>query len=482
MKIIFNTSYSNQKQTLPTISFKRNVSDITANQIIQLIKSGKTVKQISAELGIALDTYYKLLKHYNISYNKQKLSDKLSNISRENFSALLQQGLLVSEICEKLKITPNAYYKLLEHFDLKSPIKILKDKNKSITAQQLEEKIKSGLSVKQIVQSLEITENIYFSLLKKFKIQTPYKKAKMYYDSISQEQFVDLLASGKSYQEILNELQITPNIYSSLLAKFGIKTKQNFQKEKIASITKEQIETLIKDNKSAKEISQILNIPERTYSRLLAKFGIVTENMINRNHIASIDARTLQKLVDEKLSPDEICKRLDINNSIFYKLLKRLKINYNYQHHFGEIVIPKDRLEQLASSGKTIKQIAEELKCAETTYSEKAKVAQIKTVYRESINTLDSVSIKKLQEMIDAKMPVQQICKNLNITHANYTALIRKYNLQTAHRKSRQTISNIKKQDIIELRKAGKSIEEICKELNISQSTYRRILNKKENV
>lgn len=352
MKIIFNTSYSNQKQTLPTISFKRNVSDITANQIIQLIKSGKTVKQISAELGIALDTYYKLLKRYNISYNKQKLSDKLSNISRENFSALLQQGLLVSEICEKLKITPNAYYKLLEHFDLKSPIKILKDKNKSITAQQLEEKIKSGLSVKQIVQSLEITENIYFSLLKKFKIQTPYKKAKMYYDSISQEQFVDLLASGKSYQEILNELQITPNIYSSLLAKFGIKTKQNFQKEKIASITKEQIETLIKDNKSAKEISQILNIPERTYSRLLAKFGIVTENMINRNHIASIDARTLQKLVDEKLSPDEICKRLDINNSIFYKLLKRLKINYNYQHHFGEIVIPKDRLEQLASSEK----------------------------------------------------------------------------------------------------------------------------------
>ena len=63
------------------------------------------------------------------------------------------------------------------------------------------------------------------------------------------------------------------------------------------------------------------------------------------------------------------------------------------------------------------------------------------------------------------------------MTNANYIALLRKYNLQTRQRQSSFVISAISKQQILELRDAGKSVKEICQQLHISQSTYRRILN-----
>lgn len=371
-----------------------------------------------------------------------------------------------------MKIIFNTYYpnQKYPNFSGSKPVQI--------TAEQLTKLSNSGQTVKQITENLGITESYYYRLLQKFNIQTKTKKAKIHNASISEDQFVSLIKRGASYQEILKELQITSDTYNTLLAKFGIKTKLKESKEKISAITKEQIETLLQSGKKAKDIAKALDIPHETYSRLLAKFGIITEHKANKLHIAQIDAKTLQQLVDENLPPKEICKKLEINSTAFYRLLKRLKINYNYAHHFGEVKISEERLAELASSGKTTHEIAKELGIAQTTYSQKAKDARIKTKYRDSIDTIDSISKEKLQELINSKMSITEICKRLNITEANYTALLRRYNSDTAQRQSVENISQITKQEILDLRKSDKSVDEICKILNISESSYQRILKR----
>lgn len=249
-------------------------------------------------------------------------------------------------------------------------------------------------------------------------------------------------------------------------------------KEKIASITYERLDTLVKSGKKVKEICAILGIPERTYSRLLDKFGIITPRKEAKNRINSITAEELQKLVDDGLSIDEIVRKLQIDKAMFYKLLKRLHINYDYQHHVGEIRIPPEVLRQMTKSGKNTAQIAAELGISQGTFHQKAKCANVKTILRDSIDTISSVSKEEVQSLIDKGLKQDEICKKLNITRVNFIALMRKYNLQTPQKRSMDIISRISKQQLLDLRAQGKMIKEICKLLSISLSTYRRIINR----
>lgn len=125
----------------------------------------------------------------------------------------------------------------------------------------------------------------------------------------------------------------------------------------------------------SKKICAILNIPERTYTRLIDKFGIITERKKAKMHLASITPENLQKLVDSKLS-------------------------------------------------------------------------------------------------------VSEICEKFKIKHTNYKALIEKYNISTPQRESSARIANINAKHFLTLSKSGKAVKEICKELNISNSTYQRLKKK----
>lgn len=303
------------------------------------------------------------------------------------------------------------------------------------------------------------------------------KEAIIHNASITKNQLISLLDAGKSLKEITRELQITDTTYLELLAKFGIKTKMQEAKDNISLITSEQLQRLVLSGKKVKEICEELNIQERTYSRLLDKFGIMSPRKAMKAHVATITADMLQNLVDEGFSPTEISEKLKIGVDMFYKLLKRLNINYNYQHHSNEVKISPQILAEMAESGKTTTEIASELGISGTTYHAKVKAANIKTVFRDSIDTIAAITKERIQELINKGLKIAEICQILNITNANYIALLRKYNLQTRQRQSSFVISAISKQQILELRDAGKSVKEICQQLHISQSTYRRILN-----
>ncbi|MBD5401426.1 hypothetical protein HDR58_01310 [bacterium] len=469
------------QQIHPLTSFKgvSKTAHITTEKLQSLISSGKTVREIKTELGIATDTYYKLLRERGISYNRQAISN--TTISKSQIETFLQNGIPIPKICEALKITESKYYTIIEHLGIKHPIKAIQEHLASITQAQLKNAINSCSSVDEICKSLNINSYGYYSLLKKFNLTTPKKKVIEHNSTITKEQILNLINENKKTSEIIKTLRISQDTYNKLIKNFGITTKAKFLKQNISNITKEKLQSLVDSGKPVKEICKELNIPERSYTRLLDKFQITTARKSSKKNIANITAEKLQELVNQDLSINEICNKLKIDQSMFYKLLKRLNIDYNYLHHYGEIKISRQRLLEITQSGLTTQEISNDLGVAVNTYHEKAKIAKVKTVNRNSIDLIASIPIEEFQESINSGMSVKELCKKYNITKSTYYTIIRKYNLSTPQKEAQSRISKITTEQLEELKKSGKTREEICKELNISQSTFTRLLHLRNN-
>lgn len=316
---------------------------------------------------------------------------------------------------------------------------------------------------------------ILFNPTTTFNNKTPFKSRPT--NTVTKETILEMQNAGKSFKEILKELNISEWSYSCLLSKFGIKTKAKLSKEKIALITKEILQDYINKKISVTEICKELDIPERTYSRLLDKFGLKTERKKAKQNATSITKEKLQKLVDNKLSVTEICEKLKIDKSTFYRTLKRLNIKYSYQKHSREIQISKERLQELAESGKTTKEIARELGISVTTYHQKVKEYNIKTILRDSIDKIQNINIEEIQNDINNKIKIKDLCQKYNITNSTYSAIIRKYSLDTPTRTCQSRISKTSKDEILKLKNAGYKPKEICTKLEISETTYYRLIN-----
>ncbi len=251
--------------------------------------------------------------------------------------------------------------------------------------------------------------------------------------------------------------------------------KLQMQKQHIASVTERFKE--IAGKLPVKEVCRELQITERTYSRMINSCEIVTERKKSKLRAQAITHEIFQWLVDNDFSKKEICEILGINNALFYKKLKELKVEYHYQHHHRERQIPKEVLEKVQTITRNLKEAANNLGMAVSTYQAKVKNAGVKTVFRDVIDKLNSIDPEEFQEAVN-KMPVKEVCKKFDITKANYTALIRRYNTKTPLRASIKRIAGITKEDLLKDRAAGKQIKTICAERGIGLSTYRRIINR----
>ena len=411
-------------------SFQSKTSAISTERLISLVESGKTVKQMKSELGIALDTFYKLLRERGIEYRKKTISEKVKGITKAQIEEFLNSGDTVSEICSKLGINSSQYYMLLEKFSIKSPKKMKTERASAITKADLEKSVKEFATVKERCLSLGISKDVYFRLIKQYEIMTPYKQQVKHNSSISEKDVIDLINKGKPVQEIIGILGISEDFYKRLLKKNNIMTASKKSKQNIATISKEKLESFFEQGKKVSEICEELGISKKTYSRLLNKFGIMTKRKKDRLNVSHIKKEDIEILVKRNIPPDEICKYLGINKTTFYELLKILNIDYNYVHHSNEIDIPKKVLEQAAKSGKTVKKISEKLGICTTTYNSKARINKIETVYRDSITRIASVTKEDLQQVIDKGLSVTEICEYFKITHSNYRTLVQKYNLK----------------------------------------------------
>lgn len=347
-----------------------------------------------------------------------------------------------------------------------------------INKEQFEALISSGKTVPQICDYFSISPNKYYKLKNEFNIPSHIKDSLENISKITKEQIQQAINAGMKYNEIINKFGISSSAYNGLLKKFNIITESKSAKNNISSITKEKLQALVDSGKKVKAICEELNIPVRTYSRLLDKFGILTKRKQSKAHIESITREQILALMEQGLSKLEILEKLKIKNDTFYILLKRLDIPYNYRSHGNEINIPKEKLEEAIRSNKTTQEIADSLGIAVNTFHRKAKNQKVKTTYSPAIDIIKNIDVNEFQKSLQSGLTIENICKKFKITKAIYTSIIRKYNLTTRQRIATENVSKVTREQILELRKQNKSPKEILKELNISHSTYYRILGK----
>ena len=451
--------------------------NITREQILSLRAQGKKEMEIPKLLGISLATYYTKLKQLEIPNVIKEYKQKLAQIPREEFERMLQEKVPIEDFCKKFNLTVNAYYNYIDRYGLRSYI--VGANRRAVTKEQLQELVDKKLSIDEICEQLNIGKNAYFGLLQKFNILTEYKSNKLNVQNITREQLVELINNGKTNPEIAEQLGISQPTLQRLIGEFHIKTKYLQSKKIISSISKEQLQELVNSGKSTAEICKELNIPIRTYSRLISQYGIMTKTRQAKKHLSSIKKEELQQLVDEGLTKEEICRKLKLaGESTFYILLKRLNIRYNYRHHIGEINIPRGDLQKVVDEWESVQDIQDKLKISDSAFYEKSRLAKVKTVLRDSIDRLKNLNIQDIQEMMDMGATPKEICEMYDLTPALYNSLIRKYNLVSSLKRKYKDVQSITKEQLETLINSGKRTKDICEELNISSNTYQKLLNK----
>ena len=423
MYVSLNSYFSN-------ITFQSNQNNITKEQILKLREEGKSETEIIKTLNISTPTYYRKLKLFNIPSKKESYNKKLAEIPKEQFESFLKNKTPINEVCSTLNITTTAYYNLMEKYGLRGYI--LGASRKAATKEQILSLLEQKLSVAEICKQLNICKDAYFDLLNKFEISTKHKESIKRISQITKEEVDNLIKSGKSNPEIAEILNISVSTLQRLVGTLKIETKLAKSKENIANITKEQLENLINSGKKREEICKELNISERTYTDLLNKFGIITEFKQAKINISNITKEEIQALVDKDYTIDEICKKLNLTSQgSVYKLFKRHHIKYNYKHHFGEITIPKAKLEKTVKNWKSRYTIEESLGISNTCFYEKAKQANVKTVLGDSIKKLNALNPIEIQEYLDQGATKSEVCELFDIPVQMYRSVIRKYNLIT---------------------------------------------------
>lgn len=459
------------------VSFKRKENNITKEEILKLRGEGKRETEIIKILNISTASYYRKLKLFNLPSKKETYNSKLEEISKEQFENFLRNKTPIEEVCKTLKITTTAYYNLMEKFGLRSYI--LGANKKAVTKEQIQSLLDQNLSVMEISNRLNICKDAYFKLLNKFNIITKHKESIDRISQITKSDIENLISSGKTYPEISEILQISASTLHGLIIKFKIKTKLSQSRENIASITKEQIEDLINSGKKTEEICKELDIQPRTYTDLLTRFGIVTKLKQAKKNILNTNKEDIQALVDKGLTVEEIAKALNVTNaSTVYRLFKRYHIKYNYKHHSGEINIPKVELQKTVKEWESVQAVEDKLKISNTCFYEKAKQANVNTILGDSIQKINSLNPKEIQDYIDQGATKDEICELFGIPKRMYPSVIRRYNLTTREVKLHLNAKKITKDLLEERLLSGKSTMELCQEFGVSLNTLLKKMRK----
>ena len=472
MNVIIQNFYT---QSYPCFCGKK--INITKEQILALRKQGKLETEIPEILGVSRTAYYRNLKKLGLSTVHSEFNQKLAEISKDEFEQMLKDKVAIEDICKKFGITTNAYYLYIQRYNLRNYI--VGASRKAVTKEQLQELVDKKVPIEEICKILNISASAYYALLQKLNVITEFKAHKLKAKSVTKEQLESLMNSGKNNSEICEQLGISQSTLLRLIIDFKIDTKILQTKKIVSTVTKEQIQALIDSGKSNAEICEELKIPVRTYVDLTNKFGIVTKYRQAKKTISNVSKEELQQLVDAGYTRKEICEILDLSGeSTFYRLLKSLGINYPYQHHINEIKIPKKNLQRVVEEWESIQDIQEKLNVSISAFYQKSKAAKVKTVLSDSFEKLKSADAKKIQEDLDNGATRKEICDKYNLTPNLYKDLVRLYGLISKTKKKSIDIQSITKKQLENLILSGKRTKEICKELDITVTTYMKLLKK----
>lgn len=464
------------------ISFKAkpdNASNRVSKEDLQkLVNEKRKVAEICEILNITNAQYKNLIKKYGIVTARKTAKDNVSSITKEQFSALIEEGKSAKEICETLHIGSTTYENLLKRFGITTNYQIVCQITDNITKEMLQEKLDSGQEPKEIAKELGISVATCLNHIKKYGLKSNGLITKENASSITKETLTKLIDSGKSRKEICEELNIGVSTYNRLLHRFGIATSQIEALQKNSEITKEKLQAVVDEDLPLKEACGKLGISKSTYNVLLTKYGIKTKTMLNKERLASITEDQFRSLVKAGLTAEEIQKELGISTKFYYTLMRKFNIEVKKYDVKGNNDSLNEKIEELFSQDFSIKEIAEELNITEDMCRRLLKNKGYVLKRTDLQNKKSQITKEQVLEVLAKGKTVKESYEELGLTENSYYSLLSKFGIKTNLQKRKEEIAAITVSQIQDLLSENKSLPEICNALNISESSFYSILAK----
>lgn len=413
----------------------------------------------------------------NITISQKEKREYIASLTKEDIQSRLDSGMSAAQIQKDLKISAVTYQKLLHKFEIKTSQLSANETCRNITKEDITTRLNKNMGSIEICKDLNISHSTFMTKCREFGIQTKKLEAKEKLASISKEQLTNAIERLKSRKAVCAELGITEKQYVSLCNKYGIKTEAALAKERAAAITEEQLEDLLIEQKKTRSIAaKELGVSVTTIDRLIVKFGLPIKSELEnqQENIAKISVEQIKELESSNLTIREKAKALNIGVNTYLNLLYKMGLKQLTQ----EELALKSKIESLLSQNKTMNEIANELNISYSSLHNFIDRFSITTKRKEIRSNNLSIDKEKFTKLVKLGFSKSDIKEEFNISENTYYNLIYKLNLSTTLNSSKNDINDVSKEEFLELINKNCSRSEICMRLNISKNMYRRLLSK----
>ena len=155
---------------------------------------------------------------------------------------------------------------------------------KELPKDKIEQIVSEWESKEKAEENLDMAVRTFYKKAKEAKVPTIMSKSinKLNDLGAQKDEIQMYLDEGATPQDICEMYDISPELYHSLVRKYSLSSSAKKQCEKVNSITKDQLEQLIKTGESQKQICKELGISSSTLHKKLENFGIKTQKT-NKN-------------------------------------------------------------------------------------------------------------------------------------------------------------------------------------------------------
>ena len=387
---------------------KKEISE-RRREVARLYSEGKTAKEIAAELEISYDTIRQDIKVLTEEGTLEKRDGKGRDIGgkiaerREKVARLYREGKLNKEIVEELGVSNFTVGRdikaLIEEGKIEkrdgSLIRRKRSKRTTERRAEVERLYNEGKSVSEIAEELGVTRDVIYldikALAQEGKVEGISNK-KDREKAERRKELERLYNEGKSVPEIAEKFGLSRDvIYQDirLLIKEGMLGKRDRKKRatnaEVAERRKEAAR-LYNEGKSVPEIAEKFGVSRDVIYqdiRLLIKQGIIEKTEKRRKSrkvkkgkistgkkVAMTTSkrelhRKMEELQSEGNSYGEIADALNVSIVEVVEYLESLVSKVSEDKSERQYLDRKTRVKKLFDSGKTTKEIAEELKIPE---------------------------------------------------------------------------------------------------------------------
>lgn len=334
--------------------------------------------------------------------------------------------------------------------------------------------IQSGKKIKEIREIYGFTEDRFNSFCKKNGITTPRQQALANSQNITKEQIETLMAQGLSQKEIAKALGVKPGTITAKIHEFGIETNYYERLDNSGTITKELLESYIDEGKTNDELAEIFNVSSATILNKKRKFNIASSRKDARKKNDSITKEDITSRLEKGMTREQICEELGgIPFSSYQRLLKRHGIQTsNAKALVRNREITKEDIQSRIDAGMSVKQIQEELGIKKSQWIKKLKELGIQTKDTEKYKRADMLTQELLENERSAGLSVAEIAKKYNIGEKSVYKRMHLYGISLPQPKLKKAV-DITKEEVLQRLEQGKSHDEIREEFGLSKDKYR---------